>query len=99
MGSRRRGGFAIFAGDEPRAASAGDEAHRPADEDEDAVLQPDEVVQVHDEVGEPGERPAQLHSSEVYHRPEPADGRDVALVDVTEWPALPPLYPGSDDFG
>jgi hypothetical protein len=99
-----------LAGDEPRAASAGDEnrdlswyrgqnrVHRPSHEDEDAVLQPDEVEQVHDEVPEPGESPAQLNASDVQHRPTPADGRDVALVDVSEWPALATVEPGSNDL-
>jgi hypothetical protein len=61
-------------------------------------LQPDDVPQVHDEVPEPGERPAQLNASDVQHRPTSADRRDVALVDVSEWPALATVQPGSNDL-
>src|SRR5687768_10150925 len=89
VGARRRSGFWDLAGDEPRAASAGDEADRPADEDQDAVLQPDEVEEVDDEVGQPGRRAAQPQAPEVQHRPPPADRRGVALVEVPKRPVLP----------
>src|SRR4051812_9872248 len=62
------------AGDEPRPAPVGPEAHQPADDHQEPVLEADQVPDVDDQPHEPGERPAEAHHAQVGDGPAAADG-------------------------
>ena len=72
--------------DDPRPAAAGEEAERPPDEDQQAVLKPDQVPEVDEKPRDPGREPAEADDVEVGDRPGTADRREVALVAVVERP-------------
>src|SRR5436190_20629623 len=84
---------AICFGDQSCATAVGEEAERPADEDEDAILEADEVPEVDDEPGDPGDEAAQLQALEVGDRRCAADRGQVALVAVAERFRLPRAQP------
>jgi hypothetical protein len=73
-------------GDQPRAASSGQEAERPAGEDEQAILEADEIEDVDGEPDQPGRHSADLDALDVRDRAGAPDGGEVALVDVAEGP-------------
>ena len=70
--------------DQPLAAAVGDEADHPAGEDEQPVLEADQVEEVHDQPGDPGEQAAELEALEVGDGLAAADRGEVALVAVVE---------------
>src|SRR4029078_4770863 len=74
------------ADDEPVAAAAGGEAEEPADGDDQAVLEADEVEDVDDQPGHPGGEAVQSDGVEVADPAGAADRREVALVQVAERP-------------
>ncbi len=65
------------------------EAERPADEDDDAVLEPDEVPEVDEQPRDPGDQAAQPQASDVSYRRRPTDRREIALVAVAERRRIP----------
>ena len=71
-------------GDQPRAAAVREEADRPADDDEQPVLEADQVPEVDHEPRDPRHEAAEVHALDVGHRAGAADGGEVALVDVVE---------------
>src|ERR1044072_1679111 len=71
-------------GDEPGSPAAGGEADRPADEDEEAVLEPDQVEEMDGQPGDPGQEAADLDALDVGDGGRTADGRQVAFVVIAE---------------
>ena len=82
--------------DQPGAAAARREADRPADEDEEAVLEAHEVEEVDDQPGHPGEEAAELDALDVRDGRGAADGGQVALVAVPERRRGAALQAGAD---
>src|SRR5437660_1050707 len=80
---RARAGRCLL-GDEPGAAPTGGEAERPADEHENAVLEADQVPEVDEEPGDPGDEAAQLQALDIRDGGGATDRRQIALVAVTE---------------
>jgi hypothetical protein len=72
------------ASDETCAAAVRSEAHRPADEHEDPVLEADEIEEMDDEPREPRDEAAQAEALDVCDGGSTADRREVALVAVAE---------------
>ncbi len=62
----------------------GDEAEGPADEDEQPILEADQVPEVHDQPGAPGDEPTEPEALDLRHGGGAADRRDVPLVAVAE---------------
>ena len=96
---RGRGRPVAFAGDEPCAPAAGDKAGGPADQDQDSVLQPGQVEEVHEQPDQPGERPAETQAPDVGDRLPASDRGHVALVEVAERAWLAILEAGADGLG
>src|SRR6266508_2617165 len=76
--------------DESGATAVGREAERPADEDEQPVLEADQVPEVDDQPGRPGEKAAELDAFDVGDCRCSADRGQVALVAVAESAVLAP---------
>src|SRR5262249_20144850 len=70
--------------DHPAAAPAGEEAERPAGQDEDPVLEADQIEDVDHEPEEPRREAAHLEALDVGDGARAPDRRDVALVPVAE---------------
>src|SRR4051794_21411762 len=70
--------------DELRARPAREGAERPPDEDDEPVLDPEEIEEVHEEPRDPRGESTDLEALDASGRLRAADGRDVALVDVGE---------------
>src|SRR5581483_9856380 len=70
--------------DQPRAAAARHEAERPAGEDEQPVLQPDQIEDVDAHPDQPGKQAAYLDALDLRNRMRTADRCQVALVDEAE---------------
>src|SRR5919198_3833976 len=68
--------------DEACAATACCEADRPADEDEQPILEADQVPEVDDEPGRPGEKAAEPDALDVGDGRRSADRGKVALVAI-----------------
>src|SRR3989442_11766919 len=85
-------------GDQAGAAAVGDKAEQPANEDEDAVLEADEVPEMHDQPGDPGDEAAELESLDVGDRCCSADRRQVAFVSVAERARLAGAQPSTHDL-
>ena len=79
--------------DESRSSPMGREAERPADENEQPILEADQVPEVDDEPGCPGEKAAEPNSFDVGDRRCSADRGQVALVPVAEGVVLAPSQP------
>ena len=77
----------------------GREAERPANENEQPILEADQVPEVDKEPGRPGEKAAEPHSFDVGDRRCSADRGQVALVAVAEGVVLAPSQPRADDAG
>src|SRR5918992_1936151 len=82
--------------DQPGAAAAGGEADRPADEDEEAVLEADQVEEMDDQPGDPGDEAAELDALDVGDGGGAADGGEVAFVAVAERRRSAALQAGAD---
>src|SRR5687767_12840776 len=81
--------FALLAGcrapgDQSGSATVGCEAERPADENEQAILEADQVPEVHDKPRCPGEKTAEPESLDFCDGRRPPDRGEVALVAVAE---------------
>src|SRR5215216_3274492 len=85
--------------DESGPAAAGGEADEPADDDDQAVLEADEVEEVHDQPGGPGDEAAQSDGVEVGDRAGATDRREIALVHVAERPDRMAAEGGADNLG
>src|SRR6266536_6679651 len=90
-------GLSSRPGDEPCAAAVRGEAERPADDDEDTVLEADEVPEVDDQPGDPGDQAAEPQPLDVGDRGGAADGREVPLVAVTERRCVARAEPSAND--
>src|SRR4051794_13757127 len=73
-----------IASDQPGPAPVRGEADQPPDEDQYAVLEPDEVEEVDRQPDEPRGEAAEPDPLDVGHRAGAADGRQVALVAVAK---------------
>src|SRR2546421_7726066 len=87
------------ANNQAAAAPPGEEADRPADQHQEAVLESDQIPQVYDEPGDPGRKPAEPDPVQVCHRAGPADRRQVSLVAVAERLVRAPAQPRFHDIG
>src|ERR671918_2954545 len=76
--------------EESRAATVGREAERPADENEQPVLEADQVPEVDDQPGRPGQEAAEPDAFDVGDCRCSADRGQVALVAVAEGGVLAP---------
>ena len=77
----------------------GREAERPAYENEQPILEADQVPEVDDEPGCPGEKAAEPNSFDVGDRRCSADRGQVAHVPVAEGVVLATTQPRADDAG
>jgi hypothetical protein len=88
-----------FPRDQPRAAAAGGEAERPSDEDEDAVLEANQVPEMDEEPGAPGDEPGQPQPFDVGDRRRATDDCEVPLVAVAERRQGAGTQPSLHDLG
>ena len=68
-----------------RAAAVRQEAERPADENEQSVLEADQVPEVHREPGEPGDEAAQPEELDLGDGARASDRGEIAFVVVAEF--------------
>src|SRR6266576_6731752 len=90
-GSESRLGVICSIADDAGAATVGQEARAPACEHDQPVLNADQVEEMHQEPGHPGDEAGQLDSVQIGHGLRLADRRQIPLVEVAEGPALTPL--------
>ena len=81
--------------DQPGTAAARIEAHGPADEHDQPVLESAQVPQMDEQPHEPRERPAQLRDTEIGNRGPPSDRRQVPLAVVPERPRPANIFSAS----
>ena len=87
----------LAARDQAGTAAVGEEAERPLDEDEQAVLEADQVPEVYDEPGQPGGEPAEPDDVQVGDRAGAADRCEIALVAVAKRADASSPEPGGDE--
>src|ERR671910_2717143 len=85
--------------DESGAATVGCEAERPADDNEQPVLEADQVPEVDEQPGRPGGKAAEPYAFDVGDCRCSPDRGQVALVAVAESAVFAPSQPRADDAG
>src|SRR6266566_58086 len=80
----RNSGLSPALADEPCAPATGDEAESPARDDQQPVLEADQIEEMHDEPGDPGDEAADADPLDVRDGLRATDRGQIALVDVLE---------------
>src|SRR5581483_10520299 len=78
-------------GDDARAATVCQEARTPAREYDQPVLDSDQVEEMDEEPGQPGDEAGELDPLQIGHSLRLTDRRQIPLVVVAERPAVAPL--------
>src|SRR5439155_12566251 len=78
------GGLGSAPADEAGAAAPGDEAECPARHDEEPILEPDQIEEVHDEPSHPGREATDAYSLDVGDGLRATNRGQIALVEVPE---------------
>src|SRR5204862_1354732 len=84
-------------GDDARAATVCQEARAPACEHDQPVLDTDQIEEMHEEPGQPGDEAGQLDTVQIGYSLRLADRRQIPLVEVAERPVFTPLESSTHD--
>src|SRR4051794_8942807 len=84
--------------DHARSPATGHVHDAPAQEDDEAVLESDQIREVHREPHEPCREPGEAHPLDVGDRARTADRREIPLVAVVERARLAPIQAAGDQL-